>query len=171
MSSEENLGQNEAISPEPASGPEPDVKPIDILLVEDTEADIKITLRAFKKARLRNNIYVCHNGQEALDFLYHQGDYKDANQYPRPDLILMDINMPKLTGYEVLQKLKADANYCMIPIIMLTSSKSEEDIVKSYQKGATSYIQKPVEYEAFVKIVEGFNFYWNIVNKLPEQKS
>lgn len=171
MSSDGNVEHNEELPQGQAIKADADVKPIDILLVEDTEADIKITLRAFKKARLRNNIYVCHNGQEALDFIYHQGDYKDANQYPRPDLILMDINMPKLTGYEVLQKLKADAHYCMIPIIMLTSSKSEEDIVKSYQKGATSYIQKPVEYEAFVHIVEGFNFYWNIVNKLPEQKS
>lgn len=145
-------------------------KPIDILLVEDNEADIKITLRAFKKARLRNNIYVCHNGQEALDFLYHQGDYKDSQQYPRPDLILMDINMPKLNGFEVLQKIKADAAYAAIPVIMLTSSRNESDIVVSYQKGATSYIQKPVEYEDFVKVVEGFNFYWNIVNKLPDQQ-
>lgn len=145
-------------------------KPIDILLVEDTEADIKITLRAFKKARLRNNIYVCHNGQEALDFLYHQGDYKDAQQYPRPDLILLDINMPKLNGFEVLQKIKADPAYCAIPVVMLTSSKNESDIVSSYQKGATSFIQKPVEYEDFVKVVEGFNFYWNIVNKLPDQQ-
>jgi len=171
MNSDENAGQHDALSEGAPFAPDPNSKPIDILLVEDTEADIKITLRAFKKARLRNNIYVCHNGQEALDFLYHQGDYKDAAQYPRPDLVLLDINMPKLNGYEVLQKLKADPAYCMIPVIMLTSSKSEEDIVKSYQKGATSYIQKPVEYEAFVRIVEGFNFYWNIVNKLPDQKS
>ena len=141
--------------------------PIDILLVEDNEADVKITLRAFKKARLRNNVFVVRDGQLALDFVYHQGEYQDKTKFPRPDLILLDINMPRLNGYEVLQKLKSDPSFCAIPVVMLTSSKNEDDVMKTYQWGATSYIQKPVDYDSFVKVVDGFNFYWNIINKLP----
>ena len=141
--------------------------PIDILLVEDNEADVKITLRAFKKARLRNNVFVVRDGQLALDFVYHQGEYQDKTKFPRPDMILLDINMPRLNGYEVLQKLKSDPSFRAIPVIMLTSSKNEDDVMKTYQWGATSYIQKPVDYDSFVKVVDGFNFYWNIINKLP----
>ena len=147
-----------------------DNRPIDILLVEDNEADIKITLRAFKKAKLSNNIYVARDGQEALDFVYHQGKYQDKEKFPRPDLILLDIKMPKLDGLAVLGKLKADSECSLIPVVMLTSSEREEDVVKSYEGGAASYIPKPVNYEDFVKIVDGFNFYWNIINKLPSGK-
>lgn len=145
-------------------------KTTDILLAEDNEADVKITLRAFKKAKLQNNIYVVNNGQDALDFIYHQGEYKDKQRFPRPDLILLDINMPKMDGFQVLEKLKVDEQYNFIPVVMLTSSKSEEDIVKSYSHGAASYISKPVDYERFVEIVDGFNFYWQIINQLPNGK-
>ena len=147
-----------------------DTKPIDILLAEDNEADVKITLRAFKKAKLQNNIYVVNNGQEALDFIYHQGKYQHKKEFPRPDLILLDINMPRIGGFQVLEKLKADAQYSFIPIIMLTSSKNDEDIVKSYSSGAASYIPKPVDYNRFVELIDGFNFYWHIINKLPNDK-
>lgn len=146
------------------------VKPIDILLVEDSEADVKITLRAFKKARLQNNIYVVSDGQEALEFIYHQGQYQDKDKSPRPGLILLDINMPRVSGFEFLEKIKKDDEFKQIPIIMLTSSISDQDVLMSYGSGASSYIQKPVNYEEFVKVVEGFNFYWHIVNKLPERK-
>ena len=132
--------------------------PIDILLVEDNEADVKITLRAFQKARIKNNVQVVNDGQAALDFM---------KKFPRPDLILLDINMPKLSGFEVLKKLKADPKVSFIPVVMLTSSKSEEDVLKSYQNGAVSFIPKPVASEAFAKVVDGFNFYWHIINKLP----
>ena len=141
-------------------------RPIDILLVEDNEADIKITLRAFKKAKLHNNIFVVKDGQEALDFLYHEGEYRDKEKFPQPDLILLDIKMPKLDGFEVLGKLKNDAHFKSIPCIMLTSSEHEEDLTKSYHGGAAGYIPKPVNYEDFVKVVDGFNFYWHIINKL-----
>jgi CheY-like chemotaxis protein len=140
-----------------------------ILFVEDNEADIKITLRAFGKARLKNNIFVVRNGQQALDFMYHRGDYPDAVKFPRPDIIVLDINMPVMSGYEVMEALKKDTEFRLIPIIMLTSSKSEEDIVRSYDNGAASFIQKPVEYEKFVKVVEGFNLYWQVLNKLPDK--
>lgn len=148
---------------------EADHQPIDILLVEDTEADVKITMRAFKKARLKNNVFVVRDGQEALDYLYHQGPYADVKKFPYPDLILLDINMPKLNGYDVLKKIKGDPQLCATPVVMLTSSKSEEDIMKTYQSGATSYIQKPVNYEEFVKVIVGFNIYWNIITKLPQR--
>lgn len=142
-------------------------KPIDILLVEDDETDIKITLRAFEKAKLENNISVVRDGQEALDYVRHEGQYQDKNKYPRPDLILLDIKMPKVDGFQVLDTLKSDDKYKFIPIIMLTSSKGEGDVAKSYKNGAASYIQKPVGYEDFVEVVDGFNFYWHIINKLP----
>lgn len=145
-------------------------KPIDILLIEDNEADIKITLRAFKKARLRNNIFVVTDGQEALDFIYHQEPYHDKEKYPVPDLILLDINLPKINGFEVLERIKGDTKLSYIPIVMLTSSKNDEDIVKSYGHGAASYIPKPITYEDFVNVVDGFNFYWHIINKLPADK-
>ena len=142
-------------------------EPIDILLVEDDEMDIETTLRAFEKGKLRNNISVARDGEEALDFVCHQGPYQNEKKYPRPDLILLDIRMPKLSGFEVLKKLKADPQYSFIPVVMLTSSQNEEDVLKSYGFGAASYIPKPVAYEDFKKVVDSFNFYWQIVSKLP----
>ncbi len=144
--------------------------PIDILLVEDEEDDIEITLRAFKNAKLKNQIYVVQDGQEAINFIYHKEPYQDEKKFPRPDLILLDIDIPKLSGFEVLKKLKGDPNYSFIPVVMLTSSKEEQDIIKSFQNGASSYIQKPVSYAEFTKIIDGFNFYWHIVNKFPDGK-
>ncbi len=144
--------------------------PIDILLVEDDEADIGITLRVFEKGKLKNNIYVVRDGQEALDFVSHQGQYQDKEKYPRPDLILLDIRMPKMDGFEVLKRLKVDPGTNFIPVVMLTSSRNEEDVVKSYTGGAASYIPKPVSYDDFAKAVDAFNFYWHIINKLPDSK-
>ncbi len=145
-------------------------RPINLLLVDDNEADVKIALRAFSKAEAKNDIYVANDGQEALDFVYNQGKYKDENGFPTPDLILLDIKMPRLDGFEVLKKLKSDPQYDFIPVIILTSSKEEEDIIKSYKSGAAGFIPKPVNYEDFVKIIDGFNFYWHIVNKLSNPK-
>ena len=149
---------------------DPNPIPIDILLVEDNEADVKITLRAFKRAKIQNNIFVVNDGQEALEFVYREGKYADKNKFPRPDLILLDINMPRMDGFEFLDRIKADGRFNFIPVVMLTSSRNDEDVVKSYGTGAASYIQKPVEYEEFVKVIEGFNFYWQIINKLPNGK-
>lgn len=124
--------------------------PIDILLAEDNEADIKITLRAFDKAKIKNNVFVVRNGQEALDFVYHRDPYQDQHKYPKPDLILLDIAMPKMDGLEVLKKLKSDAETDYIPVVMLTSSKNEQDVMNSFKNGAASYIQKPVTYDEFL---------------------
>ena len=143
---------------------------IDILLVEDNEADIEITLRAFEKGKLRNKLSVVRDGQEALDFIHHEGAYRDEEKYPRPDLILLDIRMPKMDGLEVLKKLKSDPKYSCLPVVIFTSSKNEEDVTQSYCGGAVSYIPKPVSYEDFRKVVDGFNFYWHVVNKLPSKQ-
>ena len=140
---------------------------MNILLVDDNETDVKITLRAFSKAKAKMNIYIAGDGQEALDFIYHKGKYQEKKNFPRPDLILLDIKMPKLDGFEVLKNLKGDPQYNFIPIIILTSSKNEEDVIKSYKNGAASFIPKPINYEDFVKVVDGFNFYWFSINKLP----
>ncbi len=145
-------------------------RPVDILLIEDNEADIKITLRAFKKAKLKNSIIVVKDGQEAMDYISRNGKYSDEKRFPQPDLILLDIKLPKADGFEVLDAIKSNPRSKHIPTIMLTSSKNEADIVKSYGGGAASYIQKPVSYEEFVDVVNGFNFYWQIISKLPVVK-
>jgi CheY-like chemotaxis protein len=140
---------------------------MNILLVEDNQADVKIALRAFAGSKLKNEIYVVNDGEEALAFIFHEGKYQDKAKFPTPDLILLDIKMPKIDGFHVLETLKQNLEYGYIPVIMFTSSKNEEDIVKSYKKGAASYIAKPVDYEEFVKIVDEFNRYWHVINKLP----
>jgi len=145
-------------------------RPIDILLAEDNQYDADITLRVFEEAKLKNNVYVVKDGKEALDFVYHEGNYQDAKKFPRPDLILLDIKMPKVDGFQVLEKLKSDLQYKVIPVIMLTSSKTDEDMAENYDNSAASYMQKPVNYDDFVKAIDGFNFYWYIINKLPDGK-
>lgn len=142
---------------------------IDILLVEDNEDDIRIMRRVFEKVKLLNIMSVVHNGQEALDFIYSQGKYKES-KHPAPGLILLDIRMPVMDGFEVLEKLKADPNYKKIPVIMLTTSDREEDVAKSYQNGTCSFVTKPVNFLDFIKIMERFEIYWTLVSKVPEVK-
>ena len=140
--------------------------PISILLVEDNEDDIEITTIAFEEARIHNNLYVVKNGQDAWDYLNSQGEYADKEKYPMPDLMLIDINMPKMGGFELLEKMKADEKLKLIPAVMLTSSKNEEDVARSYSNGAAAYIPKPLGHKEFLKLVDAFNFFWQIV-KLP----
>ncbi|MCM8812664.1 MAG: response regulator [Candidatus Omnitrophica bacterium] len=137
---------------------------IDILLVEDNLDDIQITKRALKQANIINNLFVVRDGQEALDFLHHQGQYTDPAAVRRPGLILMDINMPKVSGIEVLKKIKENPALRTIPIIMLTVSKREEDIVCSYATGCNSFIQKPVDFDKFVEVVRQIGLYWGVIN-------
>jgi len=129
-----------------------------ILLVEDSPSDVEITKRAFEKGKLRNKLCVVGDGQEALDFLYHQREYQDESKSPRPDLILLDINLPKLNGIEVLKRLKADPDLKRIPVIILTVSDKDEYINKSFELGATSYIVKPVEFDKFVQSMKGYYY-------------
>lgn len=139
-----------------------------ILLVEDNESDVKITLRAFRQASPNTDITVVGDGQECLDFVRHEGAYSDGQKYLRPQVILLDINMPRCDGFEVLRVLKGDDATRAIPIVMFSASRNEGDVVKSYQYGANGFIQKPVDYEVFLKAVEQFNHYWQNLNRLPE---
>ena len=141
-------------------------KRIDILLVEDDENDILITKRAFTKHNLSNRLYVVRDGEEALDFIYHRGEFTSEDSAPRPGLILLDINMPKMNGIEVLRNLKSDPAYKTIPVVMLTTSKRDQDKIESYNLGVNSYIIKPVDFNKFVDAIATINLYWEL-NELP----
>jgi len=142
-----------------------------ILLVEDNPDDVDITKRALKEARIINKLWVARDGQEALDFLQHQGIYQDPSSSPKPGLILLDINLPKLNGVEVLKIIKNDPELKRIPVVMLTVSKRDEDIVKSYNNGCNSFIQKPVNFESFVEVVKEISLYWGLLNIFPPNGS
>lgn len=139
-------------------------KPIEILLVEDNPADVRLTEEAFKEGKVLNNLSVVANGVEALDFLRRKGKYADS---PRPDLILLDLNMPKKNGREVLGEIKQDPDFKRIPIVVLTISKSEEDIMKSYNLHANCYISKPVGLDKFIDVVKSIEDFWLTIVKLP----
>ncbi len=140
-------------------------RPIDILLVEDNPGDVRLTQEALKEARVRNALHVVGDGVEALAFLRRQGLYKDA---PRPDLILLDLNLPKKSGHEVLTEIKSDDTLRCIPVVILTVSKDEEDIVKSYNHYANCFITKPVDLEQFLGIVKSIQDFWLTIVKLPD---
>ena len=142
------------------------VPAVDVLLVEDSEDDILITKKALKDVKLLKRLRVVRDGQEALDFLYHQGKYAEERP-PTPGLILLDINMPGLDGFHVLERLKADERRRAIPVIILTTSSREEDVVQSYRSGACSYITKPVGFAAFLAAARRFDAYWTAVSRIP----
>jgi CheY-like chemotaxis protein len=142
-------------------------KMIKILLVEDNPDDVDITKRALKEARVVNKLWVARDGQEALDFLQHQGAYQDPSSSPKPGLVLLDINLPKLNGVEVLKIIKNDPELKRIPVVMLTVTKRDEDIIKSYNCGCNSFIQKPVNFESFVEVAKQISLYWGLLNMLP----
>jgi CheY-like chemotaxis protein len=144
-----------------------EVRPITILLVEDNLQDIEITRRAFDKGRVRNDVMVVRNGEEALDYLYRRGKFQDPNASPRPGMILLDLNLPKVGGLEVLQQIKKDESLKKIPVIVLTVSQREQDIVRSYDLGVNTYIQKPVEFDNFMRVVNTVHDYWVLIATLP----
>lgn len=137
---------------------------VKILLVEDNLDNILTTQRALKEARIINRLWVTRDGQEALDFLLHRGRYQDRSLSPRPGLILLDINLPKVSGLEVLRVIKRDQELKKIPTVVLTVSKRDEDVVKSYEYGCNSFIQKPLEFERFVETVKQIGLYWGLLN-------
>ena len=143
-------------------------KPVDILLVEDNPDHAELTIKALNQNNVLNEVYVVNDGQEALDFMYHQGKYADEKNFPRPGLILLDIKLPKVDGIEVLKKLKDDPQFKSIPVIMLTTSDRDEEIAKSYAGGANSYVVKPMDFEEFMKKVRELKLYWTITNSLPK---
>jgi CheY-like chemotaxis protein len=138
---------------------------VDILLVEDNADHVELILKALRDNNVLNEVRVVTNGEEALDFLYRRGEYADA---PRPGLILLDIKLPKVDGIEVLRRIKADPKLKSIPVVMLTTSAGEEEMVESYNCGANSYIVKPVGFEQFVKVIKELKLYWLVINSLPE---
>jgi len=142
----------------------PDYDPVDILLVEDNPNDIELTLRAFRKARMSNEVVVVRDGQEAVDYLESCKGNPDKRM---PGLVLLDLNLPKMSGHEVLNRIKNDAELGRIPVIMLTASTREEDIVRSYDLGVNTFISKPVEFSAFMRVVGSIQEYWIIIASLP----
>ena len=142
------------------------LKPMEILLVEDSPTDILITQEAFEQDNPLNRLHVVENGVEALAFLRRQGQFAAA---PRPDLILLDLNLPKKNGREVLAELKADEVLKLIPVVILTTSNAEEDILKCYELCANCYITKPVDFASFVEMVQAIRHYWFSVVTLPRR--
>jgi CheY-like chemotaxis protein len=142
-------------------------KPAHILLVEDSRMDIELTLDAFREARLSNTIYVVQNGQEALDYLFGRGMYADRQLYPIPNIILLDIKLPGIDGFEVLRQVKSAPLLKRLPVIILTSSKEEGDRALSYDIGANSYLVKPVSFEGFMHVVQQIEGYWLTLNVAP----
>lgn len=140
---------------------------VSILLVEDSVEDAELTVRALRKAHLTNPIHVVEDGAEALEVLFGQGadNTQDAPRPPR--LILLDVKLPKLSGVEVLKRIKADPRTKTIPVVMLTSSREDKDVKECYALGANSYVVKPVESEAFIKAVSQTALYWTLINQLP----
>lgn len=141
-------------------------KPVEILLAEDNPGDVMLTRKALEQGKLANNLHVTTDGVDALEFLRQDGEYEDA---PRPDLILLDLNMPQKDGQEVLEELRADDDLRRIPVVVLTSSESEEDIVRSYELNANAYLTKPVDFDGFVEIVNRLENFWFQVVKFPEK--
>jgi len=138
---------------------------VEILLIEDNPRDVEMTLRALKKNRITNNIKVVNDGAEALDFLFKKGKFSDMEIPNRPRIILLDLKLPKVDGIEVLRTIKNDPQLKVIPIIILTSSREERDIVESYRLGVNSYIVKPVEFDTFVEAIRKIGLYWLILNQ------
>jgi CheY-like chemotaxis protein len=142
--------------------------PIEILLVEDNPADVRLTKEALREGKVKNSLNVARDGVEALEFLRRQGPYAGA---PRPDLILLDLNLPKKDGREVLAEIKADDELKTIPVVVLTTSNAELDILKSYSLHANCYITKPVDLEQFVSVVKAIDDFWLTVVRLPPESS
>lgn len=142
-------------------------KPIEILLIEDNPGDVRLTKEAFKESKILNNLRVVEDGLKALAFLRQQGDYTSAS---RPDLILLDLNMPKMDGRQVLAEIKKDPKLKNIPVIILTTSKAEQDILKSYDLHANCYIVKPVDLWQFNTVVQTIKDFWLSIVKLPRSE-
>ncbi|MEW6586495.1 MAG: response regulator [Nitrospirota bacterium] len=139
-------------------------RPIEILLVEDNPGDVRLMVEALKDAKVNNNLNVVHNGEDAMSFLRHESKYLNV---PTPDLIMLDLNLPKKDGREVLSEIKEDPDLKHIPVVVITTSAAEEDVIKSYKLHANCYITKPVNFEQFIRMVHSIEDFWLTVVKLP----
>jgi CheY-like chemotaxis protein len=144
-----------------------ELDPVEILLVEDNPADAELALHALRKSKIVNHILHLHDGAEALDFMFCRGAYAGRSAENRPSMILLDLKLPKVDGLQVLQELKSNPRTRAIPVILLTSSQEEHDMVTGYQRGVNSYIQKPVSFAEFQDVVHKLGFYWLVVNRKP----
>ncbi len=140
---------------------------VDILLVEDNPHDLELALRALKKRNLANKVVVARDGAEALDFIFGTGAYADRDVTDRPKVVLLDLKLPKVDGLEVLRRIKSDERTKVIPVVVLTSSQEECDIVESYELGVNSYMVKPVDFDQFISCVSELGLYWLVCNKPP----
>jgi CheY-like chemotaxis protein len=143
------------------------VPPVEILLVEDNPSDEELTIHALRSNHIANNIEVVRDGAEALDYIFHTGAFADRSANSRPRVILLDLKLPKVDGLEVLRRLKGDPGTRSIPVVVLTSSREERDIVDSYSLGVNSYIVKPVDFSQFAEAVRQLGLYWLLLNQRP----
>lgn len=141
---------------------------VEILFIEDNHHEAELTIRSLKKHNLANKLKHIDDGEEALDFIFSKGAYEDRLNSPEPKLIILDLKLPKVDGLEILRQLKADDKTKLIPVVVLTSSQEEKDIVESYRLGVNSYIVKPVNFETFGKAVADLGLYWVILNHRPD---
>ncbi|MGB7060937.1 MAG: response regulator [Candidatus Zixiibacteriota bacterium] len=142
-------------------------KPAVILLAEDDPGDQELTRRALEQSRITNHLHIVEDGEEALDYLLRRGKYQDPASSPKPDLMLLDLNMPKMDGKQLLEQMRADPNLRRIPVVALTTSKQENDIIRTYDLGANSYIVKPVDMDQFVNAIKVLKDYWFQIVVLP----
>jgi|SRR3990172_1029632 len=142
-------------------------RPIRILLVEDNDAHTKLIMRAFEEDRIANHVNCVSDGEEALDYLYQRGNFSDADRHPRPDMVLLDLKLPKVDGIEVLKQVKEDERLREIPVVVLTSSTDQRDVHAAYRHYANSYIAKPIDFDKFRKVVGELGYYWTIFNFRP----
>jgi two-component system response regulator len=138
-----------------------------ILLVEDNPDDEALTLRALQKNKIKNRVVVTRDGVEALDFLFCTGTYAERDPREMPQIVLLDLKLPKVDGLEVLRRIRADERTRLLPIVILTSSNEEKDLIEGYKNGANSYVRKPVDFDQFVEAVQQLGLYWLVLNELP----
>ena len=148
-----------------------DAEEVEILLVEDDPKDARLTLHALKKENVKNRIEVVHDGEEALDFVFCRGTFSGRSPTHPPKLILLDLKLPKVDGMEVLRQIKSNANTQAIPVVILTSSREERDLVESYKLGVNSYIQKSMDFDQFRETIKAVGLYWLVVNQPPPRKA
>jgi two-component system, response regulator len=141
-----------------------------ILLVEDNPDDEMLTLRALKKNNIGNKLTVVRDGAEALEFIFCTGAYANRDRNDNPQVILLDINLPKVDGLEVLRRIRADENTRLLPVVILTSSREEQDMIKGYRLGANSYVRKPVDFNEFIEAVRQLGLYWLVLNEIPPRQ-
>jgi two-component system response regulator len=143
------------------------IEQVDILIVEDDADDMTFALRALQREHLANRIFLARDGEQALDFLFCRGDYAGRSADTLPKLVLLDLKLPRVNGIEILKQIKGDPRTRAVPVVILTSSKEERDLIASYHLGANSYIQKPVDFEQFRETIKTLGMYWLVVNQVP----